>query len=205
MGYAGHDERREQILQAAARLLAESGMENVSVRRVAATAGIGMGTLRHYFPTQRDLHHAMVLMLIDDEIQDFDIEDPSFPPAERLERCVLQFVPREAGSEHLLLTWFGLYRAALDPAGPALARQFLEVSTVRAQERMGRWLTRLAEEGRLRADDVRLHTLRLSVLVSGACLELITPGSQLTSDDARSLITATVRSILGEDNGDDER
>jgi len=118
VGYAGHEERRERILRAAAGLLEESGIAALTVRAVAETAaGIGMGTLRHYFPTQQALHRALILKLVDDEVHDFDIRDHSVPAATRLERCLLQFVPMPPESEHLLDIWFGMYRVGLDPEG----------------------------------------------------------------------------------------
>ena len=56
----GLDTRREEIVLAAADLAAERGLSAVTVRAVAARAGIGASTLRHYFPTQSELYHAMV-------------------------------------------------------------------------------------------------------------------------------------------------
>ena len=43
----------EQILEAARSVIAESGVAALSVRTVAARAGIGASTLRYHFPTLR--------------------------------------------------------------------------------------------------------------------------------------------------------
>lgn len=48
----------EAIRRAALALLQEEGQEAVSVRRVAERAGVGMGTLRYYFPRREDLTEA---------------------------------------------------------------------------------------------------------------------------------------------------
>jgi AcrR family transcriptional regulator len=51
---------RERILQAAARLLAESGGEPVSTRAVCAAAGVGAPTLYHHFGDKDGLLDAVV-------------------------------------------------------------------------------------------------------------------------------------------------
>jgi AcrR family transcriptional regulator len=51
---------RERILQAAARLLAESGGEPVSTRAVLAEAGVGAPTLYHHFGDKQGLLDAVV-------------------------------------------------------------------------------------------------------------------------------------------------
>lgn len=200
MGYTGHAERRERILSAAADLLAESGMERLSVRAVAEAADIGMGTLRHYFPSQRELHQALVVRLVDDRTRDFDIRDRRLPAGERLGRCMLQYLPADGESARVLEAWFGLYRVGLDPNGPPLARQFLEVSTTRSRERMREWLEVLASEGHVAPDAVRRHVQRLTALVTGLCLELVTPESGTTVEDARAIVADAAHATV-EGNG----
>jgi AcrR family transcriptional regulator len=51
---------RERILQAAARLLAESGGDPVSTRAVCAAAGVGAPTLYHHFGDKDGLLDAVV-------------------------------------------------------------------------------------------------------------------------------------------------
>jgi AcrR family transcriptional regulator len=50
-----HDERREQIVGAAARVIAREGMEAATVRRIAAEAGHSSGVLDHYFSGKADI------------------------------------------------------------------------------------------------------------------------------------------------------
>ena len=47
--------RRQEILEAARVLLSEEGYDQLSLRRVAAAAGIHLKTLQHYFPSKEDL------------------------------------------------------------------------------------------------------------------------------------------------------
>src|SRR5262245_61063531 len=47
--------RREQILDAAARLFAERGYSETDTQVLAAELGVGKGTLYRYFPSKREL------------------------------------------------------------------------------------------------------------------------------------------------------
>lgn len=50
-----HEERRRQISQALWRIAAERGLEAVSMREVAAAAGMSTGLVQHYFATKDDM------------------------------------------------------------------------------------------------------------------------------------------------------
>jgi AcrR family transcriptional regulator len=49
---ARHDERRAEIVDALLRIIREHGLDAVSVRDVAAAAGVSVGRVQHYFPTK---------------------------------------------------------------------------------------------------------------------------------------------------------
>jgi AcrR family transcriptional regulator len=50
-----HDARRRQIADALLRLAAAEGLESVSLRHVAAEAGISMGAVQHYFRSKDEM------------------------------------------------------------------------------------------------------------------------------------------------------
>jgi TetR/AcrR family transcriptional regulator, transcriptional repressor of bet genes len=50
-----HQERRQQIADAVCRLAARQGLEAVSLRHVAAEAGVSMGQVQHYFATKDEM------------------------------------------------------------------------------------------------------------------------------------------------------
>ncbi|WP_378740220.1 TetR/AcrR family transcriptional regulator [Nocardia brasiliensis] len=50
-----HHERRQQIAAAVCRLAATRGLEGVSLRHVAAEAGVSMGRIQHYFKTKDEM------------------------------------------------------------------------------------------------------------------------------------------------------
>ena len=50
-----HDARRHEIAEAVFRLVARQGLEAVSLRHVAAEAGVSMGRVQHYFATKDEM------------------------------------------------------------------------------------------------------------------------------------------------------
>ncbi|MGO1591668.1 MAG: TetR/AcrR family transcriptional regulator [Ancrocorticia sp.] len=49
------DQRREQIIEAAFRLVVAQGIGGVSLRKVADESGVNIGSVRHYFGSHEDL------------------------------------------------------------------------------------------------------------------------------------------------------
>ncbi|WP_249124621.1 TetR/AcrR family transcriptional regulator [Saccharopolyspora erythraea] len=54
-----HARKRAKIVQAAAEEFAVNGVDGTSTAGICRRAGIGSGTLFHYFPTKRDIVHAL--------------------------------------------------------------------------------------------------------------------------------------------------
>lgn len=80
-------ELRERILAAAAAMLAENPTARLSVRAVAQRADISTGSLRHVFPTQRELIDAVVAAIAALEgaqQPDEALSDTSRPAVDRL-------------------------------------------------------------------------------------------------------------------------
>jgi AcrR family transcriptional regulator len=50
-----HQERRRQIAEAVFRLAGRQGLDSVTLRHVAAAAGISMGQVQHYFATKDEM------------------------------------------------------------------------------------------------------------------------------------------------------
>ncbi|GEN36831.1 TetR/AcrR family transcriptional regulator [Aneurinibacillus danicus] len=50
-----HNKRKIQIAEAAWKVIVNEGIENATVRKVAKTAGLSVGSLRHYFASQSEL------------------------------------------------------------------------------------------------------------------------------------------------------
>ncbi|MGX1194615.1 AcrR family transcriptional regulator [Metabacillus sp. SLBN-84] len=50
-----HDKRKQQIAEATWKVIAEEGIEQATVRKIAKATGLSAGALRHYFSTQSEL------------------------------------------------------------------------------------------------------------------------------------------------------
>ncbi len=64
----GLEGTRERILRAALHLISEEGMPAVSNRRLAAEAGVALGSLTYHFPSQVDLLNESLLLLVDETV-----------------------------------------------------------------------------------------------------------------------------------------
>lgn len=85
------DARREQLLAAGARLLAERPYDEVSIEEIAQAAGVSKGLLYHYFPTKRDFLIAAIERG-QEELAELTAPDPDLPPAEQLGASLDRFL-----------------------------------------------------------------------------------------------------------------
>jgi AcrR family transcriptional regulator len=79
---------RTKIVAAARDLVLDGSASGPSVRAVAARAGVGASTLRHYFPTQPELMEAVMVAVYADAMPDERIGDASVPAGVRLVECL---------------------------------------------------------------------------------------------------------------------
>ncbi len=76
-------QRIATILQVADTLLVENGYHSFSMRKVAAKAKISVGNLQYYFPTKDSLLAALLDMVIQGYIEEFESIAPTLSPKER--------------------------------------------------------------------------------------------------------------------------
>ncbi|MBB3052938.1 AcrR family transcriptional regulator [Prauserella isguenensis] len=162
--------RRDVIVTAAREIAAQRGMAALSVRTVAARAGVGASTLRHYFPSQRDLYDAVAEAAFDDRLGDLRIRDNGVPASDRLVECLRQFVTPADGLEQ----WAATVAAVAGPDAAPERRSRWMSAVRRAHERVHGWLDVLAEEGALRDGDPVRQARQLLLGVDGAALWLLT-------------------------------
>ncbi len=66
MAYVRVEERQEQIVAAAIRVLGSVGVPGTTLRAVAAEAGVPLGTLHYVFPSKDRMLRAVITAVIDD-------------------------------------------------------------------------------------------------------------------------------------------
>lgn len=189
-------DRREQIVAAAEEIRAEDGWSGVSVRAVARRTGIGASTLRYYFPTQRDLHDALVARSMQAQLGDLRLRDTSVPAPARLTECVGQFLPTPDAGRGEVEALMSTYLAAMGPSATDAGTQLLAAMAGQARERVDSWLEALMAEGAIdELEPAPLVTLLLAV-VDGLCLEMVTPASAVTPGRAHELLADAVDRLV---------
>ena len=165
---------RERILASVTTMMRE-GAERLSVRAVAAHAGVGASTLRHYFPTQRDLINAALTATYDAAMPDERIRDTSVPPRERLRECLWRLFEPFGTVEEAFATWQALFRAFPGADTTPDARAGYELIVAQAERRVAAWLAILEAEGALAPGDTARRTHLLLTVVDGLTIERALP------------------------------
>jgi AcrR family transcriptional regulator len=163
--------RRSEIAEAVWRVIGREGLQGASVRGVALEAGLSMGSLRHYFDSQSQLH-SFAMRLVMDRISARVEALPPTPDARLWAEQVLeQLLPLDADRRVESEVWLAFTaRALVDPALGALRDEGFD----RLRQVCHLLLTRLsaADDGPhgldLELEAVRLHALVDGLLVHGA-------------------------------------
>jgi AcrR family transcriptional regulator len=113
--------RRRDVAEAVWRVVRGEGLEGASVRAVAAEAGLSMGSLRHFFPSQSELH-VFAMRLVMDRIRARVEALPATSDPHRWAMAVLeQMLPMDADRRAESEVWLAFSaRALVDPALGAL-------------------------------------------------------------------------------------
>ena len=180
--------RRDEILESALQLVQRDGIGALSVRGVAAAAGIGATTLRHHFPSQADLYQAVAVRLVGNTLDDLNIADDTVDPVERLSNCLLQFLPQPANQALALSGWFELYRLALGPDPVPAVHGILTSGHGSSAESLAGWFSTLSEQGHLAPGDISSHVTRALALIDGLHLNLLLDADRVDLDAARDAI-----------------
>ena len=123
-GPAEAEPRRQELVRAAYRRLAEAGFEGLRTRDVAAEAGVNIATLHYYFPTKEALIRGVVGHAMDRFRTTFA---PGSKPGEQLAEN-LRGVRRLAAHEPELFAVMGelALRSARDPAIAAIFTEMVQ-------------------------------------------------------------------------------
>ncbi|WP_242089952.1 TetR/AcrR family transcriptional regulator [Curtobacterium sp. DN_7.5] len=191
---------RSRILVAAATMLGENPMARLSVRAVAARAGVSTGSLRHFFPTQQELLDTVVAGLQTLEIPDDPIADISKSPAERLEACLQLLLASGGHGAAARQNWTALHDSYIAPPAPETsAAAFLSLERLGIR-RLERWLGALQDEGVGTAGEVDACARFLHSVVNGLSVERALPGARTRLSFETSTLRLAVAAVLSKDH-----
>ncbi|MFG2653426.1 TetR/AcrR family transcriptional regulator [Streptomyces sp. NPDC048436] len=190
-------ETREKILQAAAEMIAEDVAAKLSVRAVAARAGVSTGSLRFHFPTQRDLQDNLLARIYEYLLPGDPIRDRTLPPRERLLNCLRQVLAPLGTNEDARTAWGTMYRTFIEPEPTEQVRAAYLGHEREAERRVAHWLTALAEEGALPPGDHTRNVRFLLTVLNGLSVERALPTGESVLLAETETLNAAVDHVLG--------
>lgn len=192
---------REKIIDAAAGMLRDGGAERPSVRAVAARAGVGASTLRHYFPTQRDLMDATLTELYKEAMPDARIHDSTVPARERLIECLWVLLEPFRTEAEARKTWQTVYEAFMAPEAREDARMGYLALVSQAERRIESWLAILEAEGSLKPGDMHARSHFLMAIIDGLSLDRALPPLHPRLAAETSTLRMAVDAVFGGPEG----
>lgn len=189
--------RRDEIIKAARKVALNQGVQHVSVRKVAAEAGIGASTLRYYFPTSKDLFAAIAESDLGDFVTSEGLKGSSASPHERFAEALAQFLPENDAHLGQLEQMLTSYQVAFD-AGKLVGHDVVRESASKGVAIVESWLRELEEQGAALRMDTRSGAELALTVVNGLAIDLITRAPEFKMSDARERLIQ-VASIIVKD------
>lgn len=189
---------REKVLAAAAEMITEDATASLSVRAVAARAGVSTGSLRFHFATQRDLWDAVLERIYERVIPDDPIRDESLPARERLVNCLRQVLAQTGVDADARAMWASTFERFIAPEPTEKIRTAYAVFERGGRMRIEYWLSTLADEGTLPKGDHTREVDFLITVLNGLSLQRALPaGDSPLRAETRTLYFA-VDSVLAQ-------
>lgn len=160
-----HAQRREELAKALWRVIERDGIEQASVREVAAEAGWSTGALRHYFASQEALIAFAAELVTANVTRRIQAMSYRGDPREYLRGLLEQVLPMDEARHHEMSVWLAFVaRARHDESLRAVERR----ANLQLRDVYQRILNHYAEAGVLRSGtDPFRAALRLQVFVDG--------------------------------------
>lgn len=190
------DARRQALIDAAIVSLKRHGHEGLSIRRIAAEAGVSLGLINHHFPNKDTLvaeaYQYFHRQLIDGHVQAVVRAGPSAPARTQLHAFFKATFSPPNLDRDVLTAWivfWGMHRHSREI-------QRVHGETYRAYvELVGSMLARLAKErGKLRMN-LRMAAIGLTALLDGLWLEWCLDPENFAPREAIKLCEAWIESL----------
>lgn len=187
------NDTRQRIVAAAEAMITEDPQNRPTVRSVAARAGCGASTLRHYFPTQRELFDAVLRKSFDEHFPDERIDDTSIPARDRLVECLTNLLTPIGEGEQAREFWMQLF-GNLDGSA-RMESAFTNIGRVMGT-RVESWLEVLEVEGAMPPGDRGRRALLLLTLIDGLSIGRAIPGGGPDRQAERGVLEDAVDAML---------
>ncbi len=189
-----------RILDAACDLIAEEGIDDVRIARVAQRAGASSSLVHHYFSTREELLEQALIHSFERAGDDRFGDEPQGEPgtaAEGLARAIRESLPAPGQQERDWVLWVELWLRAvrepeLRPVAAGLYGRYREwiVTVIRAG----------VESGEFDAEvDVEVAADVTMALLDGAGVRALLEDPGMEVDDAQGLVARALAPMLGVD------
>jgi AcrR family transcriptional regulator len=189
---------RDRILEAACELIAEDGIDEVRIARVAMRAGASTALVHHYFSTREELLEQALLhsfeLAADERFGDEAAEERT--ATRGLARMIEECLPVSGSAERDWVLWVELWlRAVRDPSLRPVAAQLYD--------RYRRWLASGiragVESGEFRQCDPDAVADHAMALLDGFGIRAMLGDPSMDADRARTTIARVLATALGVD------
>jgi AcrR family transcriptional regulator len=187
---------RDRLLDAAVRLIAREGIDNVRIARIAAEAGVSAGLVHYHFESrdallEEALEHSYERA---GDLRLAALDEGRATVAQRLAAMIDQCLPTDRALHDDFVLWIELWlRSARDPA--------LRPVAARLYARLHEWFSEAIADGvaagELRECDVARMTDRLLALIDGYGIRVLTEDPRVPLERARAEIWAALVDDLG--------
>lgn len=176
-----HEQRRFEIVAGLWQIVAEQGIEGVSLRTVAARADVSMGRVQHYFGTKDALVVAGIDLLVKRAVIEYEATEGK-PPQDRLLHILLQQIPSTEAGRIGVTVWYAYVAKAMTHTA---VREILAEATRVGVEECTR---HIQEADGLDEAEARSHAVELLALSDGLTLRALI--GDITAEEAEALIRA---------------
>ena len=181
-----HDERRRVIVEALWRVVARDGAHEVSVRHVAAEAGMPKSSIGHYVGTMPQLMGLAVDQLVQENTDYLLSLDLLNMDADMATEVLYSLVPVSERRRHMSGVW--LLLAAQAGADPEFA-EVLHRLNASVAEGIGDLLRGMQQKGLVDSSrDVAREVRRLHALIDGLALQCMTDPALRSETDVRAIL-----------------
>jgi AcrR family transcriptional regulator len=165
------EERRRTVSAAACQVLARDGLGALSVRNVAAEAGLPPSTVRYAFPTQASVREHAIASVFDRIRERIDAIPGDLPTREWVRRVLVELLPLDQERVVELDVYLALGNAALTDTE-------LRPTLDRVVDDVRRWCERVLEALGVPEVDREYEACRLHALLDGLAMHVarLAPG-----------------------------
>ena len=187
---------RERLLDAAVRLIAREGIDNVRIARIATEAGVSAGLVHYHFASRDALLEEAIEHSYEraGDMRLAALGEGRADAAQRLQAMIDQCLPSDPALRQDWVLWVELWlRGARDPA--------LRPVAARLYARLHDWFAEAIADGiahgQLRECDVDRTADRLLALLDGYGIRVLTEDPQMPLERARAEVWDSVAGELG--------